>query len=175
MIKFMVIAAPRSGTAWAANWLTTDQTLCLHDPLWQCHYSDLDAIVTRRPTLGIACTGAALFADWVNSHPARKVVLHRPIGEINESLDSIGMPPLQADFESRLMAIDGLHCYWRDIFEKPRHIWRHLLPEVPMDWERHKMLTSLEVQMNFEGIRVDRAATRRLLLEVEASMVERFN
>jgi len=27
MINFMIVALPRSGTTWAANWLTTDTTL----------------------------------------------------------------------------------------------------------------------------------------------------
>ena len=29
----MVIGLPRSRTTWMANWLTTTDTLCLHDPL----------------------------------------------------------------------------------------------------------------------------------------------
>ena len=30
--RLRVFALPRSGTAWLANWLTTDRSLCLHDP-----------------------------------------------------------------------------------------------------------------------------------------------
>lgn len=161
----MVIGAPRSGTAWAANWLTTDQTLCLHDPLWRMHYSDLDGIRSAK-TLGVACTGLALFQGWVNAHAARKVILHRNIDEVNASLAKIGMPFVGDDFEDRLQAIVGKHVWWRDLFERPREIYEYLLQR-PFDGERHQALRELEVQMRFEGIQVDQAATARLLAELQ--------
>jgi len=165
MIEFMVIGAPRSGTAWAANWLTTDHSLCLHDPLWRMHYEDLDRIQSKK-VLGVACTGLALFETWTNAHRARKLILHRNIDEVNASLYKIGMPPIGDEFEDRLQAIDGLHVWWRELFDRPARIHEHLLQR-PFDPERHQALRELEVQMHFEGIHVDPAATARLLAELQ--------
>lgn len=167
MIQFMVLAAPRSGTAWAANWLTTDHSLCLHDPLWRRHYLELDAIESKK-TVGVACTGLPLFGKWVNQHPARKVILHRNIDEVSASLRQIGMPPIGDEFEDQLRAIAGRHYWWRDIFERPKAIYEYLL-ERPFDAERHAMLKDLEVQLDFEGVVVNREATARLLAELQAA------
>src|SRR5437773_11222101 len=102
----MVLGMPRSGTAWAANWLSTDHTLCYHDPLWHRYYTELDEIESTK-RLGVACTGLALFPDFVNGHPARKVILRRPIGEVNASLTAMGTEPLAARWVDALDGIKG--------------------------------------------------------------------
>lgn len=162
----MVIAAPRSGTAWTANWLTTDTTLCLHDPLWQHHYRDLDAIQSSK-MLGVACTGLHLFGSFIRSHPARKIVLHRDRREIDASLEAIGMPGAPDELFRLLDDIDGLHVAWSDIFERPAPLYEYLLRK-PFDAERHRALRELEVQTNFEGIQVNREVTALLLAEMQA-------
>lgn len=142
MIEFMVIAAPRSATAWCANWLTTDRTLCLHDPLHEHTYADLDARKGTR-TLGIACTVSALFYERVNRHPARKVILHRDAREITDSMHQLGIPGCY-DFDA-LHKVHGMHCHWRQVFEDPKPIYEFLLT-YPFDAERHTLLKRLNVQ-----------------------------
>ena len=172
MISFMLLAAPRSGTTWASNWLTTDSTICLHDPLFTRHYTELDGIQTSkipgiqtRKTLGVACTGLALFPEWVNAHPARKIVLHRDIDEINESLEAIGLSEISVDFILKLESLDAIHLPWTDLFEKPKFIYEYLL-EMPFDAERHALLKEIEMQPNFEGLTVGKDVTRKLLGEI---------
>lgn len=160
----MVIAAARSATTWCANWLTTDTTLCLHDPLWKTHYSEWDAIQSTH-TLGISCTGIALFPEWVNQHPARKVVLHRDAGEINASLEKIGLPPLAQIWCERLESIQGMHCHWEDVFERPQRIYEHLLQR-PMDWERHALLKEIRMQPLFERLQPQKEVGERLIAEL---------
>lgn len=168
----MVLGAPRSGTAWAANWLSTDRTLCLHDPLFKHHYSDLEHIQTRK-RLGIACTGSALFPDWVLHHPAPKLILHRNFDEINCSLDRVGLPGLPPLWYTGVLdQIDGLHVDWQELFHNPEPIWSHLLPDIPFDAERHAMLRELEVQIRYEGVDVNPTAVRRLMRELAAAMRE---
>lgn len=166
MIEFMVIGAPRSGTAWAANWLSTDTTLCLHDPLWGSHYRDLDSIKSAK-VLGVACTGLAMFPHYLRTHPARKVILHRDRREIDQSLESIGFSPTPDGLLERLDEVDGMHVNWRELFEKPAPLYEYLLRR-PFDAERHAALRSLEVQASFEGIKVDRRVTARLLAELQS-------
>jgi hypothetical protein len=158
VIDFMVIGLPRSGTAWAANWLTTDTTHCLHDPMAKCHHTDLDALPSAK-RLGVACTGLWLHRDWLNAHPAPKVILHREPGEVIASLDRLGFPPLP--FPS-LDGIDGLHVAWRDLWDNPEPIWQHLLG-TPCDMERHHLLKELNVQVDFDRVTVDRSVAQRYL------------
>jgi len=165
-VQFMVIAAPRSGTTWAANWLTTDRSICLHDPLWDHHYEELDNI---RPSggkmLGVSCTGLFLFPKWLNNHPARKVILHRPLDEINVSLEGIGLPPVSQREYDGLDDIAGMHVDWRTMWDDPRVMYEYLLQR-PFDQERHKLLKSIEMQPDFEGLTINPGVTRRLMNEL---------
>jgi hypothetical protein len=166
MIEFMVLSAPRSASTWCANWLTTDVTLCLHDPLFQHHYRDFDAIASSK-RLGIACTGTGYFVEWVNDHPARKVILHRDPDEVASSLAAIGLtPPLPLLYDN-LARIDGMHVDWTDVFEKPAPIYEHLTG-LPFDAERHAALCDIEMQPHFTGLKMGADVTRRMLREFAA-------
>ena len=167
MIEFMLLAAPRSGTTWAANWLTTDTTLCFHDPLFTYHYTDLDQIKSRKH-LGISCTGLSYFPKWVNCHPARKIVLHRDIDEVNESLKKIGLPPVVIEYMNKLASIEATHLPWTDLFERPKFIYETLL-ELPFDEERHTLLREIEMQPDFERISIGNH-TKRILNEIQQVM-----
>lgn len=148
MIRFMVLAAPRSGTAWAANWLNDGQVRCLHDPMWDDHYADLDQ---KYPGFGIACTGIALFHEWVNAHPAPKVILHRPRDEVNASLAGEGLPRCPPLLFKALEQIKGLHVPWTDLFRNARPIWDHLLPPLSMNGRRHAFLCTMRVTAHWRA------------------------
>lgn len=164
MIEFMVLGLPRSGTTWASNWLTTDTTLCLHDPLWNYHYTELDAIESQR-MIGISCTGLFVFPDWLNKHPARKIILHRNLDEINESLTKIGLEKITSEMHSTLEKINGLHLPWTDIFNNPKPIYEFLL-EKHFDEERHALLKKIEMQPNFAGLTIGKDVTKLLMREL---------
>lgn len=165
MISFMLISAPRSASTWASNWLTTDTTLCLHDPLWKYPYDELDKIESTK-MLGIACTGIALFPEYVNAHPARKVVLHRDFAEIDTSLEKIGLSAISGHWEGVLERIQGVHLSWRELFERPKAIYEYLLDK-PFDAERHELLAEINAQPAFAKLSIDRSATQRLIRELE--------
>ena len=169
MIEFMILSAPRSGSTWASVWLTTDTTLCVHDPLWTRHYSELDAIEEKGKAIGLSCTGLALFPDWVNAHPARKIVLHRDHKEINESLALIGFSPREEIWDGMLDRINGIHRPWKDLFntEAAKDIYEHLL-QIPFDEARHSHLREVEMQPKFAGLTVGKEVTNRLITELRS-------
>lgn len=163
MIQFMILGAPRSGTAWAANWLTTERTLCLHDMLFTHTIEDLDVLACNR-VLGLADTGLMFFPDWLRSHPAKKVILHRDPKEITTSLKRAGMEVMRFDWRAKLNDINGMHVDWKVLFEGPEIIHHHLFgKEYPFDQERHAVLAKLNVQADFEKIDPDPVVTRRML------------
>lgn len=158
MIEFIVVGLPRSGTAWAANWLTTDTTHCIHDPLARYHHTDLDRIASSK-RLGVSCTGLWQFPDWLNQHPAKKVILHRDRAEVARSLGRLGFADLPFP---ALDAIAGMHVNWRDLWDDPEPIWEHLIG-TPFDAERHQLLRELNVQVDFDRVTVDRTVAARYL------------
>lgn len=166
----MIVALPRSGTTWAANWLTTDATLCLHDPLYRWHYRDWDRLKASDKSIGIACTGIWRWADWLNAHPARKVVLHRSLPEINQSLCDLGLPPCTPADVSALNSINGEHHDYLDLFDRTAaaRIYERLLLDA-FDPSRHAELVQIEMQPNFAGLSVGADVTRRLVAELQAA------
>lgn len=150
MIEFMIIGAPRSGTTWCSNWLTDALRHCLHDPLYDHHYEDFDAITIGSKRIGVACTGLALFPDWVIQHPAKKVILHREPREVNEALRAEGLQKCPAALFKGLAAIAGLHVQWTDLFRAPLEIWQHLFTD-PFDSDRHALLCSMNVQSHWRA------------------------
>lgn len=138
----MVLAAPRSGTAWAANWLTTDTTLCLHEPLARWRPSELDSIQSHK-SVGVACTALALMPEFVNRHPARKVILHRDIEDIYTSMHQLKIP---GHYDAAVLdRIEGIHMPWTALFDSPEEIYTFLLLR-PFDAERHRELVNFNVQ-----------------------------
>lgn len=166
MIDFMIIAAPRSATTWAANWLTTDATLCLHDPLLKWTKEELMTLDYPK-RLGLSCTGLALFPEWVNAHPARKVILYRSPDEIDQSMLGIGMTPISAQWDGVLERIQGVHLHWSSLFNQrtARWVYEYLLDR-PFDPERWALLREFNVQPHFEGLTVNRKATEALMNEL---------
>lgn len=170
MIQFMVIGAPRSGTAWAANWLTTDHFHCLHDPLMHHHWADWDKLEVGHKALGIACTGVAVVAPhFLKQHPARKVIVHRPISDINRSLTRLRLSMLSVQaWEEALNAVPGMHVNWLDLFEKPRPIWEYLTGQ-PLDEERHRALARLHVELHPLRAAPDPKLWQRLVKEIQGA------
>lgn len=173
MLDFMILALPRSATTWAANWLSGEHSYCAHDPLWTSHYRDLDRVVGDQAGArigGIACTGLWRWAEWVNAHPAPKLVLHRDRAEIDRSLAAIGYPPLPRAAPALLRAVRGTHLDYRELFDpvRAREIWATLTRGAPFDGARHAQLTEMRIEPKFDGLRIDPGVTRRLLREVGA-------
>jgi len=159
MIDFMVTGLPRSGTTWAANWLTTDTTLCIHDPLYKHKLHELDSLQTKK-RLGISCTGIWQLPDFLNTHPANKLIIHRDLSEVNDSLkNEMGVPTITDDESESLYRIYGIHVNYTDLFDPvvAKDIYEWLL-EKPFDAERHAYLVELNIQPNFGKLTFDRDA-----------------
>jgi hypothetical protein len=146
MIDFMVLALPRSGTAWVANLLTTDTSLCIHEAFMDHSIDDLD---TRSydGLLGIAETSAFIRVDELNLHSAKKLIIDRPFDEINNSIVKLGfkaMPSYSADL---MIQLKGYRIAYKDLFnyEIMSEAYYYLLRK-ELNQERHKMLCQMNIQ-----------------------------
>lgn len=165
----MVLSAPRSASTWAANWLTTDRSLCLHDPILEHLPDEMDQIPCDR-MLGVACTGLGLLTDLVNAHSARKVIVHRDLRDVNKSLEAIGLSRLGPLWLSALHKIDGMHVDFADLFEanKACYIYEHLLGR-RFDAARHWELCKIHVEPNFAKVKIVPGRAREFRRRVEES------
>ena len=174
MLDFMVISLPRSGSTWAANWLTTEHVFCKHDPLYAMHYEDFDSkIVSNAKVNGVSCTGLWRWADWGNNHPAKKLILRRDFSEIEQSMREIGFPALDDDAERQIGRIRGPHVDFKALFDpaEAKEIWKYLVG-TKFDEYRHRELVDIEMQPKFIGLKINPEATRRLVNEIHSALME---
>ncbi len=144
MIAFIVVALPRSGTAWLANLLTTETTVCMHESFLQFSLQELDAMPE---TVGIAETSAAFFPEAINQHPAKKLIVTRPIEEINASADRLGLSQLTSHAESLLNQIDGYTIAYQDLFDydKMNDAYKFLFDK-QLNAMRHALLCNFHIE-----------------------------
>lgn len=159
-LAFIVLGLPRSGTTWLANWLTTDTTLCLHDPFAVGMPESWPADHRAR---GISCTGAFLMPHWLAEYRCPIAVIEREPASCDRSLAQLGLPPTSPLRElldrvpGRRFAFDAL---WAE--DTARALWTFLLPDRPFDALRYRLLRSMQVQPTDPG-RVDADTVQQLV------------
>jgi hypothetical protein len=171
MIDFMIIGLPRSGTTWAANWFTSRDTYCHHDPLYKCHYGQWGTMPTpvRCNQVGVSCTGIWRWPKFVNDHPARKLILVRDFDEVQHSLESIGAPLLHKNDKRSLDAIHGEKIDYKTLFntELSLSLWEYLIGDVSgYCHDRHAELCKMDIQPKHDKINPDKLVTKRLYDEL---------
>lgn len=169
MLDFMVIGQPRSGTTWASNWFTTDLIHCVHDPLYTTHYTDWDKEFSFYDKIsGVSCTGIWRWPDWVNEHRSKKLIIHRDLQEIEQSMRELGLPIHDLeDAEQKLLSIRGIHIQMEELFDPAEaHLIWSLMTDIQFNKERHKALVDIEMQPKFSGLKVSPDVTRRLIDEL---------
>lgn len=171
MINFMLLGGPRSGTTWAANWLTTDHTLCLHDPLMVYTRVQMSQMSIPDKKLGIACTGSLLFPEFVNSVKCPKVVIFRDVDAINNSLDRLGLPQMAAaEHYARIDAIQGGHLFVYDQLFKPKSAQSIAeILGVPWDPYRHHQLVQMRVEPMWRHLETGKQAVEDLLEQMRSA------
>ncbi len=172
MISFMVLGGPRSATTWAANWLTTDTTICLHDPLLEYTTEQLMRMsFSDGRAFGISCTSSCLYPEWVNAQKCPKVILFRNVQDINRSLRQLGLVELIEDKHyGRLVAInDAMMVPYEQLFARTsaRVIAKHL--GVPFDAARHDVLRQMRIEPMWNRLNVGREAAEALVKRIVES------
>lgn len=170
MIDFMIIGLPRSATTWAANWMTTEKVHCVHDPLYHTHYRNWDILSAKfdaNKRVGVSCTGIWRWPQFVNSHKAMKLIVHRDLAQVNHELSKLGLPHIEANEAQKLNSLDGLHIKHTDLFDGniAKDVWEHIVGS-KFDKERHAALCEYHAQPFFQAIDPDPSVTRQLYNEL---------
>lgn len=161
----MVLAGPRSATTWVSQLLTTDSTLCLHEPLVERTSTVLDELALPGKRIGLAETSAMYLGAWLENHPAKKVFLWRDPAEINASQRQLGLPEIDAQRYTKWLAqqpVEQVH-HWRAMFHEPtaEEVCGRL--GVPFCPYRFRELVKVNIQPEWARLEVDKGAVRDLL------------
>lgn len=169
-MRFAVVGLPRSGTTWAANWLTSDGVLCLHDPMADYAPGELMEKDFGRPW-GVSCSGLWVFDGLLASISKRVpvVVLERDPDESNAELQRIGLPALPPWMHERFKWAPGVRVPFGALWDESgaRMIWSLVRPDAPFDVVRWRMLRDIQVQPIVDRMRVCDGTVRALRAEYQ--------
>jgi len=143
MIDFAIIALPRSGTAWAANFLTTDASVCIHDPMATMRLDDMEGIGG-----GVACTALWTEPEFVYINIKRWIILERNISEVNQFAFDAGYQPFTPCAIDKFQSLRGPRMPWTALFDEcsARDIFEYLKPAEKFNVARHAILRDMKVE-----------------------------
>lgn len=143
MIDFLIVGLPRSGTTWLSALFTNEHALCLHDPFAKALPEDWQWDTRKR---GVSCTGAYLMPAWRDTLGCPVAVIERDPKDCAASLERIGLPANL--MPERLREVRGRRWQFTDLWNetKVRELWAFLLPGVPFDAPRYRLLRDLRIE-----------------------------
>ncbi|MFD2235470.1 hypothetical protein [Phaeospirillum tilakii] len=157
---FVIWSVGRSGTRWAATFLSAGPWVCCHDLSLRCSsVADLERVLGV-PRTGTAETGMLILAPLIRRllPRARFVVIRRPVDEVRASFAACGpaweMPDglleAQRDLLDGIAAMPGtLVVDYANLTQEDtcRAIWGHCL-DIPWDAERWAALAGQNIQID---------------------------
>ena len=162
--KFFVTGLPRSRTAWMSAFLSTGETLCLHEPC--CLISQIDQLPAVLDTtfykhMGFADSGLGFHIEWIleNLKP-RTLIIERDVAEVEESFRKAGL------VANNFYYCDLLAQTLLEFRDHPLVKWVHfnslghkrvmqdiywwLMPGMAFDEARYEQFSSFNIEVNLE-------------------------
>lgn len=156
-MRFAVFGLPRSGTTWAANWLTSGDVLCLHDPEQDHAPVDVEWLNAARP-YGVASSGLWAIKGIAERIAARMPVLivEREPEAVNASMRRAGLPELPQWAFDRFAGLPGRRVPFGALWSESgaRAAWEYLRPGEPFDFLRWRELARVRVEPVMEQVAV---------------------
>lgn len=166
MKHFFITGLPRSRTGWLSVLFTYGPSICVHDvtrkhrtegairSYSETHFRDFEYV-------GFSDSGL----PWIDVNPQRDfpgapvVIVERDPTEVVESLERVGVPldlaqSVVADGIKRIQEFEKsnyhLYVHYDDLGleETARMVWKWVLPDIPFNEERWKMLDGMTVDID---------------------------
>lgn len=158
---FFITGLPRSRTAWLANWLTTDASLCYHD-------RDFEAfLIERNGKRRTGFSGPELvihserirecypLAPWIVVLRNSETAFASTIKAMENAKFSFPLKDVEEWWQGRKNEVihlcarpNVMIAEFSDLDQETvaRRVWAHLLPGVGFDLERWKLVKTFNVQ-----------------------------
>ena len=151
MIDFMVLGLPRSGTAWMANFLTTNDSVCLHESFMDYDLDQLNKL-DLGCKLGISETAGIFHIDAINAIDCKKLIIERPLDEINNSLVNLRFPTMRIEHVEMLSKLEGHRVKFTELFtEKTMKFVCKEIAQIEFNIHRFHQLCKMHVE-NIDAI-----------------------
>jgi hypothetical protein len=171
-MDFIVLGLARSATTWLANWLTTDRSICLHDPLADMSVAALCQYRSPSATWGVSCTGLWLYPELLMQSSARILLVDRDVRQINKSLVGLGLPAMPEALVQRFRQVAGPRIAFEELWTEDgaRRVWTHLLPNYHFDADRYRLLRSMSIQPKLDRYAPEPEVMKQLIERVASAM-----
>lgn len=162
-MNFVILALPRSRTAWLARWLTYGEFQCGHDQVKHCRSLDDIASWMGQPCTGTVETAAAPFWRMLGRFgDVRVATVRRPVADVVASLQAVAPGAFQTEATTAAMTrldrkLEQIERRLPDVLSVPfedlatedgcRRLWQHCLPYA-FDERWHAMLAGVNIQDN---------------------------
>lgn len=157
--RFLILALPRSRTAWLANFLTQGPIACCHEPFAECRTPDmLRSIIDAQGAEfnGASDTFGAFWFEQLKEilDDPKVVVIRRPMDQVLKSLEKLGHPADGLEiFSEGLDAAErdgalSIPFYDLDSRIACQAIQAHVAPHTPFNVQRFEMLRRLNIQIS---------------------------
>jgi hypothetical protein len=146
-LAFRVFGLPRSGTTWMSNWLTTNDSICWHNPVFFAGVPGIEQWAAKQDVpAGISCTGTWLASGLDPDVPT--ICLTRELADIQASLAAIGLCPYPQEWYDMFMALPYEQWRMDELMEQEgaRRVHHYLLPGVPFNLARWQELKRMAIQ-----------------------------
>lgn len=155
---FFVSGLPRSRTAWMANWLTTDHSLCLHDEPFR-----VNKVALSRMTGFSGSEICTQYEEIEKSFPGAPwvIILRKPADAFESFMSASGLDRTAEavtrywDARLHLLAqlcrkpnVEAIPFDDLDSEQTARKAWSHLMQGEPFNLERWLLLWKLTVTQN---------------------------
>ncbi len=180
---FVVLALPRSRTAWLSLLLRSNgQFLVGHDITVECQHIRQFLDSFKNGMIGTVETGAILAWRLIRHEmpEARLVTVHRPLGEVVDSLAKFGIKPTEGELEAREAMLEACRSAkgvesidWRDLDDPACCQWLYeLLLGVPLDEAWYREIAGLNIQINMLERSKRLWQNREALASLRAEVIE---
>lgn len=135
-----------------ANWLSTDEDTCIHDPFGRLPPKDVLNLKS------IVCTGAYLIPYFIESLKCPTLKVLRSVKDVNSSLNCLGMPEMSAESLEKFDSLEYPSVDFERVVSDAgvaRGVWEYLRPNDVFNEVRYLQLRDFVITDEFRDYNLE--------------------